>query len=330
MARALTPVGRARAGLVGAGLAALAGAAIEGRRKLYELGILRPERVPVRTISIGNLSVGGAGKTTLVLHLAERARARGIAAAVVARRYRPGPGGRGDEELLYRAAVGQERVFAGRNKRLLARAAAAGGARLVLVDDGFSHWGLERDLDVVLLDRTDLWGGGRLLPAGRLREPVRAIQRAGVVVVTRLAATEDPEPLLAEVRGRAPAAWVAAARHAVAGVRALAGGAWAERGAARVVTATGNPDAVAASAAEAGFAPVALAAYRDHHWFTPAEARREHERAAGGTLLLTAKDAVRWPERAPRERVAVLEARWQWVRHGDEAERRIFEGDGSQ
>ena len=67
----------------------------EGRRKLYELGARTPERVPARVVSIGNLTVGGAGKTTLVLHLASLARARGEAVAVVARRYRPGPAGLG-------------------------------------------------------------------------------------------------------------------------------------------------------------------------------------------------------------------------------------------
>jgi len=153
-----------------------------------------------------------------------------------------------------------------------------------------------------------------------------------VVVVTRLGAGEDPEPWLEEARRRAPAALVAAARHAVAGVRALAGGSVRVNGAARVLTATGNPDAVAASAAEAGYAPVTLAAYRDHHWFTLAEARREHAAAAGGTLLVTEKDAVRWPEEAPRERVAVLTTRWEWLRHGPEAEERVWEpeeGEGA-
>src|SRR5206468_7213013 len=134
-----------------------------------------------------------------------------------------------------------------------------------------------------------------LLPAGRLREPLVALQRAAVIVVTRLAAGEDPEPLLAEVRRRAPAAWVAAARHVVDGVRDLAGAPLAARGAARVLTATGNPEAVAASAREAGFAPVTLAAWRDHHWWSVAEAAREHAAAATGTLLLSRKDAVRWP-----------------------------------
>ena len=316
--------------LAGRGTAALVGGVLEARRKLYELGLKTPERVAARVISIGNLTVGGAGKTTLALHLAGLARARGERVAVVSRRYRPGPSGRGDEELLYRQALGDALVFAGRSKRELARAAVANGASLVLVDDAFSHWGLERDLDIVLLDRTDLWGGGRLIPAGRLREPVRAIQRAGLVVVTRLENGEDPEPWLAEVRGRAPAAAVAAARHAVAGVRALSGRALEPHGACRVVTATGNPGAVAASATEAGYAPVTLAAYRDHHWFTLAEARREHHAAGGATLLLTAKDAVRWPERAPRDGVAVLETRWEWVRHGEAAERLIWDRDESK
>jgi tetraacyldisaccharide 4'-kinase len=312
-------------GPLGTGLAGLTALAWEARRKLYEIGVLSPERVPAQVVSVGNLSVGGAGKTTLVLHLAAAARARGLDVAVVSRRYRPGPAGRGDEELLLAAALGAERVFSGERKRDLARAAARAGAQLVLVDDGFSHWGLARDLDVVLLDRTDLWGGGRLLPAGRLREPLVALQRAGVIVVTRLAAGEDPATLLAEVRRRVPAACVAAARHAPDGVRDLAGAPLAARGAARVLTATGNPGAVAASAREAGFAPVTLVAYRDHHWFSLAEARREHAAAGAGTLLLTTKDAVRWPSGAPRERVAVLATRWKWVSGGDGAERRIWE-----
>ena len=310
-------------GPLGAGLASVTAGAWEARRRLYEWGVLSPERVDARVISVGNLTVGGAGKTTLVLHLARMLRAAGVDVAVVTRRYRPGPGGQADEELLYREALGEARTFAGDNKRLLARAAAAAGAAVVLVDDGFSHWGLERDLDIVLLDRTDLWGGGRLLPAGRLREPLVALQRASVAVVSRLGAGEDPAPWIAEVQRRVPAAWVAAARHEPAGVRSLEGAPLPAAGAARVLTATGNPGAVARSAEEACFAPVTLAAYRDHHWFSPEQAVREHRAAGAGTLLLTAKDAVRWPAGAPRERVAVLETRWRWMSGGEESERRV-------
>ena len=306
------------------------GAVWQGRRKLYELGLRAPERVASRVVSIGNLSVGGAGKTTLTLHLAASAIERGVKVAVVTRRYRPGPDGFGDEELLYRAALGESRVFAGESKRELARHAAAAGAELILVDDGFSHWGLERDLDIVLLDRHDLWGGGRLLPAGRLREPVVALQRAAVVVVTRLTADDDPEPLLEQARGRAPAALVAAARHAVTRVRWLDGGECGVRGPGVVVSGTGNPLAVLISAKEAGFDPLSLAAYADHHWFTRAEATGVFARYPRETLILSPKDAVRWPAGAPRDRVAVLEPRWEWVRNGEAAEALIWDPEESK
>jgi len=299
----------------------------EARRSAYARGWRTSERVPAHVVSIGNLAVGGAGKTTLALHLAALARDRGVAAAIVCRRYRPGPGGQGDEERLFRAALGPDRCFAGRSKLALARAAAAAGSRVVIVDDGFSHWPLARDVDLVLLDRTDLFGGGRLLPAGRLREPLRALQRAQAVIVTRLGPREDPAPWLDLVRPYAPAARLAAARHVLAGVRDAEGREVAPHGPARIVTATGNPLAVAASAREAGFEPVSLSAYRDHHWFTRAEADREARAAGTGALLVTAKDAVRWPAAAAR-RPLVLAVAWGWVAGGEAVESLVLEADG--
>lgn len=306
--------------------ARLYGVLWESRRGIYARGWRQPERVAARVVSIGNLSVGGAGKTTLTLYLAAEAQRRGIGVAVVCRNYRPGPAGHGDEALLYAAALGPERVFAGTSKRLLARAAAAGGAGLILVDDGFSHWALARDLDVVLLDSTDPWGGGALLPAGRLREPRRALQRAGVIVVTRLEDVGGAAALTQGVRPYAPAALLATSRHKVTGVRAAADGALLAdtHGPAHVVTATGNPQAVATSARSAGFAPVTLSAYRDHHWFTQAEAQRELRQAGTGWLLLTAKDAVRWPRAQAGGKVAVLEVGWEWVTGGDAVLAAVF------
>ncbi len=313
-------------GPLGRAAAALMGAAWELRRGAYARGWRTPTRVPARVVSLGNLTVGGAGKTTLALHLAQRAAEAGVRAAVVCRRYRPGPQGEGDEEHTR-----EGRVYAGRSKRDLAAAAAADGVPLVLVDDGFSHWALARDLDVVLLDALDPWGGGRLLPAGRLREPRRALQRAHVVVLSRVPADVDAAAAIESYRRWAPGALFAAGRHEVAGVTTLAGAARGARGAAHVVTATGNPAAVEASAREAGFAPVTAAAYRDHHWFSAAEADRERARAAaaGATLLLTAKDAVRWPaplDAAP-EAAAVLHVRWRWLAGGEAVERWVIHGE---
>jgi tetraacyldisaccharide 4'-kinase len=314
-------------GVTGAlrGLAAgLYGAAWEWRRAAYARGWMRPAAVPARVVSVGNLTVGGTGKTTLTLWLARRALERGLDAAVVCRRYRPGPGGRGDEELMFDAALGAGRVFAGRSKRALARAAAAAGRRLVLVDDGFSHWALARDLDVVLLDALDPLGGGRLLPAGRLREPVRALQRAGVLVVSRLPAGADPAPWLERAARLAPGAVLAAGRHRVTGLRALDGGIVPAGAAFHLLTATGNPRAVEATAREAGLRLDGVRVRRDHHWFGRAEAAAATARAGEAWVLLTGKDAVRWPDDAPRRRVAVLEVDWEWVRGGEAVERAVL------
>lgn len=313
--------------LLGAG-ESLYAAAWEWRRRAYARGWRVPVAVGARVVSVGNLSVGGAGKTTLTLHLVRLARERGIPTAVVARDYRRGPGGAGDERLLYEREFSAAGVYSGASKRALAAAAAGAGHRLLVVDDGFSTWGLARDLDLVLLDAQDLWGGGHLLPRGRLREPRRALQRADAVIVTRLGRNEDPAPLLAEVRPYAPAALLAAARHRVRGVRRLTGEPLDSAGRVWILTATGNPGAVERSAIEAGLVVAGRSAYRDHHWFRAEEIVRERRRAeqAHSTLLLTAKDAVRWPGGLPAEGALVLEVDWEWVCGGREVEARVLEG----
>ena len=304
------------------GAARLYGWGWEARRRAYAAGWRRPQAVDSRVVSVGNLTVGGTGKTTLVLHLARSLLAAGRDPAVVCRDYRPGPHGRGDEALLLGEALGAARVFSGPSKRDAAARAAARGHDTILVDDGFSHWGLERDLDIVLVDAGDPWGGDALLPHGRLREPKRALQRADIVVISRVPEAGPGEALVREVRRLAPAARVGAGRHRVTGVR---GGSATipAGGAARVVTATGNPQAVADSAREAGFAPVVLSVYRDHHWFSAAEAEREQRsaQAAGATLLITAKDAVRWPSSTPPP---VLEVEWHWTLGGEAVVERVL------
>jgi len=309
-------------------LARVYGAGWELRRRAYAWGLRSPEKVDARVVSVGNLTAGGTGKTTLTLHLAALAGTHQIPTAVVVRDYRPGLDGFGDEHRMFRAALGNEAVFGGTRKRDAARRAAASGAKLVLVDDGFSHWGLARDVDLVLLDAADPWGGGALLPAGRMREPRRALQRADALILTRVAAGVDPSPRLAELARWAPGALRAAGRHEVVGARRLTGEP-VTGGRVRVVTATGHPRAVNASAEEAGLELTGHAHYRDHHWFSREEAERERARARAdrAAVLLTAKDAVRWPL-APEADVWVLEVAWRWVTGGEAVERRVLGIEG--
>jgi len=305
----------------------LYGIAWDLRRRCYAAGLAAPRRLDARVVSVGNLTTGGTGKTTLVLDLIRRWRQAGGRPAIVCRRYRPGPSGAGDEELMFRSSLGSEVVFAGRSKWQLAEAAVTAGFREIVVDDGFSHWRLARDLDLVLIDARDPWGGGELLPAGRLREPHRALQRADIVVLSRLDAGEDPRPLVERLRPYAPAAEFAAGRHRVTGVRPLGdaeGGGDPRNLRFRLVTATGSPRGVERSAREAALDLVGVAAYRDHHWWSGREIAREREIAAqaGARILVTAKDAVRWPVSAGSG-VWVLEIEWQWVLGGEHVLSRV-------
>ena len=172
----------------------------------YDRGWLQPKRLQWPVISVGNLSVGGSGKTPLVIRLAELLRQRGILIDVLSRGYGRqstateivDPSGTadrfGDEPLLIarrtgvRVIVGARRYEAG----LLAEAqSGAGRSGVHLLDDGFQHRKLARSVDVVILHRTDL--DEKLLPVGRLREPLNALHRATFVVLREEDFALEPE-----------------------------------------------------------------------------------------------------------------------------------------
>jgi tetraacyldisaccharide 4'-kinase len=178
--------------------AALAyGGGLRVRRALYDWGVVRVDHAPCPVVSVGNVTVGGNGKTPLTLLLVERLRALGRRPAVVSRGY----GGTVGEGVLRvephtsAAHAGDEPVLLARRSGVPvyvsprriegARVAAAAGADVVVLDDGFQHWALARALDVVVVDAAHPFGRGQLLPAGRLREPRAALARADVVVVHR-------------------------------------------------------------------------------------------------------------------------------------------------
>lgn len=176
---------------------------------LYRAGILRRERLDGVVISVGNLTVGGTGKTPMVLYLAERLLEEGKQVAVLTRGYRgflkgsgdqrvsavardSTSGGTVDEPALLRNRVGSHpeqlarfRVAIGADRAASGREARAAGFDWFLLDDGFQHFRLARDLDIVLIDSSNPFGGGRLLPSGRLREPKSGLSRADIIVITR-------------------------------------------------------------------------------------------------------------------------------------------------
>ncbi len=170
----------------------------------YVYGVFRTRRLPGTVISVGNLTVGGTGKTPMVLWIAERLAGEGKQTAILTRGYRgtSAAGSQGlpqsDEVALLRERLsGKVQIGVGsdryRNGEILARH----GVEWFVLDDGFQHLKLARDADVVLVDATDPFGGGMVLPAGRLREPVSAVRRADVVVITR--SVQAPSPAIEAV-----------------------------------------------------------------------------------------------------------------------------------
>lgn len=186
------------------GAASLAyGAAVMGRRALYGAGVLKRKKLAAKVVCIGNLTTGGTGKTPAVLLAAHTLRQRGHNVAVLSRGYGRQGGGKdvtvlldgrhadwrtcGDEPwMIHQSLVGQ-----GVPVLVCADRAKAGeiavdmyDSRVIILDDGFQHLPLHRDLDVVLINARNPFGGGRLLPLGDLREPLSALKRAHMVIIT--------------------------------------------------------------------------------------------------------------------------------------------------
>src|SRR5271166_5073441 len=175
-------------------LSALYGAAVRVRNELYDRGMITVQRLQGPVVSIGNLAVGGSGKTPFLILLGELLKQRGVAFDVLSRGYRrqtqgvaiadPGGSARdfGDEPLLIARKLGVH-VVVGEDRRQAGELAEATfGPQLHLLDDGFQHRQLARDFDVVLITSTDAQDS--LLPTGRLREPVASLVRADAVVLT--------------------------------------------------------------------------------------------------------------------------------------------------
>jgi tetraacyldisaccharide 4'-kinase len=191
------------------------GGIVRGRNALYDAGWLPQREVSVPVVSVGNLTLGGTGKTPCVEYLARWCRTRGRRVAILSRGYgsRRGPN---DEARLLFANLPDVPHLQGPDRLALARRAVEELASDVLVlDDGFQHRRLARNLDVVLIDATCPWGYGRLFPRGLLREPVEGLRRAGAVLLTRCdqASEADLRDLERIVRRIAPWAAVARARH---------------------------------------------------------------------------------------------------------------------
>jgi tetraacyldisaccharide 4'-kinase len=291
-------------------------AATRCRASLYAAGRLRTRVLTRPVISVGNISLGGAGKTPFAAALARAALARGLKPAILSRGYRrrstgtlvvsDGSGPRvdgeraGDEALLLaREVPGVAVVVASRRYDAGVIAERQLGAELHILDDGFQHLALERRLNLLLLDVTRNPAGQRVLPLGRLREPVSAIGRADLVVLTRTHLGRETEPVRNWLQSRHPDIPVVDAAQRVIGLRGPDGGsepieAWRGRPILALAS-IGNPDAFVADLEGLGMRVAARLHYRDHHRYTPGDVRQVASllRGCGAEAVVTTlKDMV--------------------------------------
>jgi tetraacyldisaccharide 4'-kinase len=280
------------------------GAAVRLRARAYRMGIFRERRLEGFVISVGNLTAGGTGKTPMVLWLAERLAAEGKKAGILTRGYRgraSPEGSTSDEAQMLKARLGDGAAFGvGADRLARGRELAGQGIRWFILDDGFQHMQLARDVDIVLIDATHPFGGGHLLPAGRLREPRRALKRADIIVITRSSHAPAVE---AAIRRDSNAPFFYA-RSRLDSVRSLHGGyPGVDDPAARerkfyAFCGIGNPSAFLADLRDWGFQIAGHAFFPDHHRYTQQDVRdiqaRARQAGAEGAIC-TEKDVFNLP-----------------------------------
>jgi tetraacyldisaccharide 4'-kinase len=278
------------------------GAAAWIRNRLYDAGRLRIEQAPVPVISVGNLTLGGTGKTPFVEYLARYLSEREYRVAILSRGYgqREGPN---DEAMVLEENLPDVPHLQGADRVELARLAVEElESEVLILDDGFQHRRLGRRLDIVLIDATNPWGYGYQTPRGLLRESPRELRRAHAVVISRsdLVFVEQLKAILEQIARTANVPVFTAIHKPQSLVNSEGSSEALESAANRPIAAfcgIGNPDAFRAMLGQLGLAPALWRVFPDHHSYTRADVESletwASELPAGGFVLTTQKDLVK-------------------------------------
>ncbi len=274
---------------------------------LYKTRLLRSHKLPVPVLSVGNLTMGGVGKTPLVAFIAQRLKRENILPVILIRGYMDqslgGQGQTSDEATMLRRIFVDIPILIGANRAKRAKEfLEEKKADVFLLDDGFQHWRVQRQLDIVAIDATDPWGNGHLLPRGVLREPKRALLRADVFALTktdlgasRLQALKDelckinPKALIVETV-HAPVALSNLRSGEDLALESLQG----EKIAA--VCGIGSPDSFMKTLTQLGAQVVRPFSFMDHYSYVPSDVAHIVnlcKDSALTTIVTTEKDAVK-------------------------------------
>lgn len=289
----------------------LYGAGARFRSWTYKAGIRRQERLSGIVVSVGNLTTGGTGKTPMVIWLALRFIHKGERVGILSRGYRPLPRSHvgasdvgtlnfNDEMALIRERLGADAEYGiDANRFRAGKHLGARGIGCFILDDGFQHLQLARDVNIVMIDGMQRFGGGHVLPMGRLREPLSGLRRADIIVIHRC---EERSSEIEETVRRHTAAPIF---HSQAGLLDLK--LWGNKETQRPVAderrffafcGVGNPSGFFADLKRWRIEVVGRKSFRDHHWYT----RRDLDdlvlaarKAGADSLICTEKDIYDLP-----------------------------------
>lgn len=318
-------------------LSPLYGAILRLRSAAYRKNALRSHQLGIPVISVGNLTHGGTGKTPLVEALVRDLIRRGRRPAILTRGY--GRGGdealvlvgprpetpveeSGDEPLELACRLPGVPIVIDRDRVRGGARAIALGADCVVLDDGFQHLRLRRDLNILLVDAGDPWGGGHLPPRGRLREPLRAIHRADLILVTKIRGGNIPEEILESLSLLHPGCPVHGLRMAPSKLLSPQGPQELESLEGREVLAVAGiarPSAFVDILRDLGARIMEERFFPDHHNYSCEEMRQMEARAEerDWRLVTTAKDAVKLKMLSSmwvmEIRVAPLDKNWSFL-----------------
>ena len=298
-------------------LSFLYGAVTRTRLSLYRRGTFQTTKLDHPVISVGNITVGGTGKTPLVEWVARTLAAEGKFPCILTRGYGrknpqlevivsdgynvlSTPAEAGDEPyLLATKLAGQVAVISSANRIEAAQTATKDfGADCFVLDDGFQHLRLARDLNIVTIDATNPWGGGHLLPYGRLRESPANLVRADCVVITRCNQVDSIDSLAEEISQLTNGRPIFSSEMRTSRASALKNSAQALKPPARIAgfCAVGNPASFFEQLRRAGFEVVLEKSFPDHHVYSQDEVdaiARSATEAGAKAVITTAKDAVK-------------------------------------
>lgn len=303
--------------------------ALSGRRLLYKSGIKKTKKVPVKVISIGNLTLGGTGKTPAVIAAALEAKKQGFKPCVLTRGYKGKTKGQcltdkdflkvhqaGDETVLMAHSLEDIPVVKGKN-RFLAGVYALGklgpdAINIFILDDGFQHRGLYRDVDVLLIDASNPFGNEKLFPEGILREPLNSIKRADIVVITKadMVSKESIKMITQKIKHYNSKAPVYTAQHKPTVILNVSGETRSldELNNKRIYAFAGiaNPSYFQALLKSQGADIVKFKTFRDHHNYNQRDINKIKKDAAGLEVITTEKDLVKLKELQLPENISAL------------------------